>query len=98
MPGRTESVLEERRRLGGWLPRKEAELIAFRKDLAKKARERAGLAPRTSAVQGLSMLIDGDPVLRMDLSRAITDAIEAGYELGYSSSEELMDIVDYLMT
>jgi phosphatidylserine decarboxylase len=50
MPGRTESELEERRRLGGWLPRKEAELIAFRKDLAKKARERAGLAPRTSAV------------------------------------------------
>jgi Phosphatidylserine decarboxylase len=98
MPGRTESVLEERRRLGGWLPRKEAELIAFRKDLAKKARERSGLAPRASAVQELAMLIDGDPVLRMDLTRAITDAIEAGYQLGYSSSDELMDIVDYLMT
>ncbi len=33
----------ERRRLGGWLPRKEPELAAFRKDLAAKAR-RAGWA------------------------------------------------------
>jgi phosphatidylserine decarboxylase len=49
-------------------------------------------------VQELAMLIDGDPLLRMDLTRALTDAIEAGHELGYSSSDELMDIVDYLMT
>jgi phosphatidylserine decarboxylase len=67
-------------------------------DLAKKARERADAAPRTSAVQELAKLIDGDPVLRMDLTRAITGAIEAGYELGYSSSDKLMDIVDYLLT
>jgi phosphatidylserine decarboxylase len=60
MPDHPENALEERRRLGGWLPRKEAELVAFRKDLARKARERAGLAPRTSAVQELAMLFEGD--------------------------------------
>jgi hypothetical protein len=47
MPGRTETVLEERRRLGGWLTRKEAELIAFRKNLARKrASARAWLPAR----------------------------------------------------
>ncbi|MFM0083504.1 phosphatidylserine decarboxylase family protein [Paraburkholderia sediminicola] len=90
--------LEERRRLGGWLPRKEAELVAFRKDLAKQARERAGQAPRVNAVEELAALIKGDPVIRMDLTRAIGDAIAVGYELGYSTIDELMDIVDYLMT
>ncbi len=98
MSGRPEKMIEQRRRLGSWLPRKEAELIAFRRDLAKKACERAGLAPRTSAVQELAMLIEGDPVMRMDLTRAISDAIEAGYELGYSTIDELMDVIDYLMT
>ncbi|KFX64412.1 MULTISPECIES: phosphatidylserine decarboxylase family protein [Paraburkholderia] len=90
--------IEERRRLGGWLPRKEDELVAFRKDLSKQAQERTGLVPRMSAVADLAALINGDPVLRMDLTRAIGDAITAGYELGYSTIGELMDIVDYLMT
>jgi phosphatidylserine decarboxylase len=98
MADNQENPLEERRRLGGWLPREEAELVAFRKDLAKQAQERAGLAPRVSAVVELAALINGDPVLRMDLTRAIGEAVEAGYELGYSTVDELMDIVDYLMT
>lgn len=63
MPRRPENTPDRRRRLGGWLPRKEAELIVFRKDLASKARERKGMAPRASAVQELAQLIDGDPVL-----------------------------------
>ncbi|WP_213766229.1 phosphatidylserine decarboxylase family protein [Caballeronia sp. dw_19] len=88
----------ERRRLGGWLPRKEPELAAFRKDLAAKARRRAGQAPRVSVVEELATLIGNDPVLRMDLTRAINDAVTAGYELGYSTIDELIDIVDYLMT
>jgi phosphatidylserine decarboxylase len=90
--------LVERRRLGGWLPRKEAELVSFRKDLAEKSRGRAGQAPRVSVVEELATLIGGNPVLRMDLTRAINDAIAAGYELGYSTIDELLDIVDYLMT
>ncbi|MFM0415996.1 phosphatidylserine decarboxylase family protein [Paraburkholderia aromaticivorans] len=98
MPDDLTNPIEERRRLGGWLPRKEDELVAFRKDLAKQARERTGLVPRVSAVEDLAALINGDPVLRMDLTRAIGDAIAAGYELGYSTVHELVDIVDYLMT
>lgn len=98
MPGRAKNVVERRRRFGGWLSRKEAELVAFRQDLAQKARERVGVAPRATAVQEFAMLIDGDPVLRMQLTRAIAEAIDAGYELGYSTCDELMDIIDYLMT
>jgi phosphatidylserine decarboxylase len=94
----TTHPVAERRRLGDWLPRKEAEVAAFRKDLARKAQERGGQAPRVSAVRDLANLISGDPVVRMDLTRAIADAIEAGHELGYSTIDELMDIVDYLMT
>ncbi|MGF6873865.1 hypothetical protein OKW35_003337 [Paraburkholderia sp. MM5477-R1] len=43
-------------------------------------------------------LIEGDPVLRMDMTRAIIQAQEAGYVLSYASIDELMTIVDYLMT
>jgi phosphatidylserine decarboxylase len=98
MPDPSCEPLAKRRRLGGWLPRKEAELVAFRKDLAAKARGRTGQASRVGVVEELATLIGGDPVLRMDLTRAINDAIAAGYEPGYSTTEELIDIVDYLMT
>jgi phosphatidylserine decarboxylase len=87
-----------RSRLGGWLPSEEAHLSRYRTALAAKARERASSAPRTSAVEELAALIQGDPVLRMDMTRAINQAQEAGYVLGYTSIDELMTIVDYLMT
>jgi phosphatidylserine decarboxylase len=77
--------LDERRRLGGWLPSKEAALAEFRKDLAIRARQRAGKEPLASAVQELAALVNDDPVLRMDFTRAIDDARAAGFELGYST-------------
>ncbi|MGF6805555.1 hypothetical protein OKW30_000681 [Paraburkholderia sp. Clong3] len=40
----------QRRRLGGWLPREEAQLAHYRTMLVAKARERARTAPRTRAV------------------------------------------------
>ncbi|MCC8395482.1 phosphatidylserine decarboxylase family protein [Paraburkholderia sp. MMS20-SJTR3] len=92
------SPVTERQRLGGWLPSGEAHLARYRAELAKKARERAGTAPRTRAVEDLATLLDSDPVLRMDLTRAIGQARDAGYVLGYASIDELMTIVDYLMT
>lgn len=46
-------------------------------------------------VRDLSHLVHGDPVLRMNLTRAIDDARDAGYELGYGSIDELIRIVDY---
>ncbi|WGS53313.1 phosphatidylserine decarboxylase family protein [Paraburkholderia sp. D15] len=88
----------QRRRLGEWLPQNEAHMAKFRTDLAQHARERATHAPRTSAVDELARLVLGDPVLRMDMTRAIGEAQEAGYILGYASIDELMVIVDYLMT
>lgn len=89
---------DKRRRLGDWLPYKEKHLAEYRLELATRAHERARHAPRTSAVNDLADLIDGDPVLRMDLTRAIAQAREAGYVLGYESIDELMSIIDYLMT
>ncbi|RFU44490.1 phosphatidylserine decarboxylase family protein [Paraburkholderia sp. DHOC27] len=94
----TSAPRAERRRLGGWLPQSEAHMARYRTELAIKARERAAHSPRTSPVEELATLIQGDPVLRMDLTRAITQAQEAGYVLGYSSIDELMVIVDFLMT
>jgi phosphatidylserine decarboxylase len=88
----------ERRRLGNWLPREEAHMARYRTDLAAKAREHAAKTPRTSVVAELACLIEGDPVLRMDITRAIREAREAGYVTGYSSIDELMDVIDYLMT
>ncbi|WP_018434945.1 phosphatidylserine decarboxylase family protein [Paraburkholderia atlantica] len=88
----------QRRRLGGWLPRDEAHLARYRTALAEKARERARTAPRTRAVAELAALIEGDPVLRMDMTRAILQAQQAGYVLGYATIDELMTVVDYLMT
>jgi phosphatidylserine decarboxylase len=88
----------ERRRLGGWLPRNEAHLSRYRLELAEKSRHRAAKAARTMVVDELSTLIAGDPVLRMDMTRAIHEARDAGYVLGYDCIEELMVIIDYLMT
>lgn len=98
MSQRAMSSGAERRRLGEWLPRNEAHLARYRSDLAARARARGIDTPRTSAVIELAALVNGDPVLRMDMTRAIEQAQNEGYVLGYSSIDELMSIIDYLMT
>jgi phosphatidylserine decarboxylase len=98
MATQANAPLDERRRLGGWLPSKEAALAEFRKDLAARARQRAHKAPPAGVVQELAALVNGDPVLRMDLTRAIDDARASGYELGYATIDELMALIDYVMT
>src|ERR1700761_4578551 len=98
MTEQTVSPRGERRRLGDWLPRNEAHLAQYRLELAAKTRERGPAFPRNSAVEELAALVDGDPVLRMDMIRAIGQAQEQGCVLGYESIEELMSIIDYLMT
>lgn len=90
--------IDQQRRLGNWLPEREDALGAFRQALATQARERAASAPRASVVQDLSTLIKRDPVLRMNIARAIDDALAAGYQLGYSSPDELLVVIDYLLT
>ena len=98
MSDRAVGPCAQRRRLGEWLPRNETHLARYRSDLAARARERGADAPRTSAVIELAALVNGDPVLRMDMTRAIEQAQKDGYVLGYSSIDELMSMVDYLMT
>ena len=88
----------QRQRLGEWLPGEEAASVSFRKEIAAKARERARHEPRASVVKDLGDLLQGDPVLRMGLTRAIDESLAAGHELGYGSIDELLDIVDFLMT
>ncbi|CAJ3728696.1 phosphatidylserine decarboxylase [Burkholderia pseudomallei] len=75
----------ERRRLGGWLPAEEAALARYRKTLAAHAREHADGVPMTEAVRELAALAEGEPPLRMALTRAIDEARSRGYELGYET-------------
>lgn len=88
----------ERRRLGGWLPSNERAMGDYRRALAEQARRRNSGAPRAGVVHDLAQLVENDPVLRMAASRAIDEAREAGYELGYANVDELMNVIDYLMT
>lgn len=98
MKGQSMTPISQRRRLGEWLPRQEAELTKFRQDLTEKARDRATRTQPAAVVQELAALVNEDAVLRMSLTRAIDDALAAGYVLGYSTIEELMEVIDYLMT
>jgi phosphatidylserine decarboxylase len=98
MTDKSENRAAQRRRLGEWLPRGEEHLSRYRLELAAQARERAAISIRTGAVDELATLVNGDPVLRMNMTRAIAQAQQEGYVLGYSSIDELMSIIDYLMT
>lgn len=84
--------------MGDWLPPEESQVADFRLSLAEKAKIRASRTQRTVAVAELSTIISSDPVLQMDMTRAIHQALDAGHVLGYDSIEDLMAIVDYLMT
>ncbi|MFP3647240.1 hypothetical protein [Paraburkholderia sp. SIMBA_054] len=87
MTNRTRMPREPRRRLGEWFPDSEEAIARFRLDLAERARERKGehkgRVPMAPVVQDLSTLLQGDPVLRMDLTNAIGEARDAGFQLGY---------------
>jgi len=86
-----------RERLGGWLPRDEQALVAFRKRIAQHV---ATLPDKqlVPAVRELAALVHDDPLLRMPLSEAIQEAIDAGYELGYSDIDGLMKRINAVMS
>lgn len=90
--------LDRRRRLGNWLPEGEAQLAAFRAELVAQALSRPSKTPSVAAVRALANLIDGEPALRMHLARAIDEAKERGYELGYQDSAELLLAIDHVVT
>ena len=87
-----------RRRLGKWFPPAEETVAAFRLELAARAYEREGPRLRTKPVRELCDLVQNDAVLRMDLTNAIGEALEQGFELGYRTIEELMCIGDFTMS
>ncbi|WP_250516810.1 phosphatidylserine decarboxylase family protein [Caballeronia sp. INDeC2] len=89
---------EQRRRLGEWLPREEHVIARFRETFAEYARERAGRAKRNSVVDEMAAFIHDDPVVRMDFTRAIRQAREAGFTLGYSSIDEFIAMLDAMLT
>lgn len=90
--------LDRRRRLGGWLPEGEAKLAAFRTELVAQARSRPTKTPSVAAVRALANLVDSEPALRMHLARAINEARDHGYELGYQNSAELLLAIDHVVT
>ncbi|PXW26355.1 phosphatidylserine decarboxylase family protein [Paraburkholderia caballeronis] len=100
MSDRQQAPLKEKRRLGNWMPAQERTAAAFRRRIAAAAAAAhdARRAPLAGVVRDLADLVHGDAVLRMNLTRAIDEARAAGYDLGYASIDELMRIVDYLMT
>jgi phosphatidylserine decarboxylase len=85
-------------RRGHWLPVREETLVAFRHKFAQEARKRAPGAPLTPPVQDLATLVNTDPVLRMYFTQAIEQAIAAGHDLGYRTIDELMALIDVIMT
>lgn len=82
---------------GQWLPADEAIMAEFRRNLAKRVRESPAkeLIP---SVQALALLINDTPVIRMNLTLSIEQAIAEGYDLGYSSIEELIALINEVVT
>ncbi|MDR5884230.1 phosphatidylserine decarboxylase family protein [Caballeronia sp. LZ032] len=89
---------DERRRLGEWLPREEKVIARFRETFAEHARQRAKATKMNRVVEELAAFIRDDPVVRMDFTRAILQAREAGYTLGYSSVDEFIVLLDAMLT
>jgi phosphatidylserine decarboxylase len=87
-----------RRRLGGWLPAQEDVLADFRREVMARAQVRSATTAPSSVVRELGEFIKRDAVLRMNLTRAIEQAAEEGYELGYRSIDELLMVIDYVTT
>ena len=88
---------QNKRRIGSWMPEQQEVAAGLRQRIASAAREHASRAPMTRVVLDLADLVSGDTVLRMNLTRAIDAACDGGMQPGYSSIDELMTIIDYLV-
>lgn len=85
-------------RRGRWLPAKEEVVVKFRTDLAAHAKKQGVETALVPPVQALATLVNTTPILRMYFTQAIDQAIAAGYTLGYSTIDELMLMINALMT
>lgn len=86
----------QHKRLGGWLPADESAAAEFRAKLSEMAKGRG--EPKSEAVQGLHALLRNDSGLRLGMTNAIREALDAGYTLGYSDTDGLVRILDFLMS
>jgi phosphatidylserine decarboxylase len=83
-------------RLGDWLPKEEKEIEDFRRIVAATAMARhTRWHPETVSFQ---RFLETNPVPRMELERAIAEAVDEGRTLGYRNRDELLRVVDYLLT
>lgn len=94
----TPITIPPRRRHGGWLPHDEKALAAFRAGIDAHARKRKPGAGLTPAVAHLKQVVEDDPCLRMNLTKAIDEALAAGFHLGYANIDQLMERIDVVMT
>lgn len=83
--------------------------MSFRPMVTKASRHRSALlsrlkkAPRvpianSPGIQALNFLFTVDPILRMQLSMAISAAEAEGYDLGYSNADELLQLLSITIT
>ena len=85
-------------RRGRWLPINEEILIKFRTDLSEQVKKQGIDIQLLPPVQDLALLVNTDPILRMYFTQAINQALAAGYTLGYTTIDELMLLINGLMT
>ena len=98
MDTRSSAPLAARRRLGHWLPANETAVAAFRKRIAAQVQDQQVVVPLLPVVQELAALVNEDPVLRMGFTQAIDEALARGYQLGYTNVDELMVLINHVMT
>jgi phosphatidylserine decarboxylase len=94
MKNRSKTITKKR--LGGWLPVNEAMLVAYRSNLSEHVQTQN--VPLLPEVKNLQSLINNDPILRMNFTMAIEQATEEGHELGYSTIDELIQLINGVMT
>ena len=79
--------------LGAWITENEDAIAALRRSLVRKARHRALTEPLSPPVSRLRSCVMDDPVRRMDMNLAISEALRDGHRLGYDDVETLLQAV-----
>jgi phosphatidylserine decarboxylase len=92
------TTLRIRKRLSGRLPTNEIALVTFRNELAVHVKTHRMDKVLFPVVQDLATLIKNDPIIRMYFTQAINQALDAGYDLGYSTIDELIGLINGVMT
>ncbi|AJP59688.2 phosphatidylserine decarboxylase [Pandoraea vervacti] len=87
-----------RRRLGAWITENETAIADLRAEFVRRARHRSITEPLSPAVGRLRACIVDDPVRRMDLNRAIEQALDDGHRLGFEDIDTLIHTLDFVVT